>query len=154
MCTPPPRLNPLAHLSAREKALLLEWGPDDAAERIELAQMRERIDEQRHQKAAMLYPIDWEWQRASETVKCDMNARELGVESYVSESDLLAALNVLAGPPKMPVWSEADKTRLAGIRARQAERTAKYERRQALRPTALFSRLKARVARVSWDSWG
>lgn len=50
--------------------------------------------------------------------------------------------------------SEADQKRLAGIRARQAARTAKYERRQALKPSALFSRLKARAARVTWDSWG
>ena len=50
--------------------------------------------------------------------------------------------------------SEADKTRLAHIRARETARRAKHERRQALKPAALFARLKARAARVSWDSWG
>lgn len=50
--------------------------------------------------------------------------------------------------------SAGDQKRLVDIRARQAARTAKYQRRQALKPSALFSRLKARAARVTWDSWG
>lgn len=50
--------------------------------------------------------------------------------------------------------SEADQQRLAAIRAREAEFKARYHRRQALKPAALLSRLKARLARVSWDSWG
>lgn len=54
--------------------------------------------------------------------------------------------------------SEADQARLDERELRDKKRhedaLAKYERRQALMPSALFSRLKARAARVSWDSWG
>lgn len=54
--------------------------------------------------------------------------------------------------------SEADARYLAQMRAREElvrmNELAKYHRRQALKPAALFARLKARAARVSWDSWG
>ncbi len=58
-----------------------------------------------------------------------------------------------------PSHLTADQQRhLIEIRSRRddvgANELAKYQRRQALKPAALFARLKARVARVSWDSWG
>jgi hypothetical protein len=123
-------------------------------------------------------------QDARDAVKRDADAKRVGVESDVSAEELMAACRLLyTAPPiewakprleewqkleiareialkgqgahaQMNEWSQADKDRLAAIRARQAARTAKYERRQALKPSALWSRLKARAARVSWDSWG
>ena len=110
---------------------------------------------------------------ASKLLDRALTAQRLGIDGDVSRDALSAAINVLSEPPDKwghePAldrldrqWgafasanlSEADKDRLAAIRARQAARTAKYERRQARRPAALFARLCARAARVSWDSWG
>ena len=55
-------------------------------------------------------------------------------------------------------FSPNDKAKLAQIYARQEMREQQYEhkkaRREARRPSAIWSRLKARLARVTWDSWG
>ena len=106
---------------------------------------------------------------ASDLLQRDAKAKQQGIESDVPAEELMAACRLLATAPP-PQWgaaaarertadwvrhlsqlSEADEKHLAKLRAREQEQ---HERRQALKPAALLSRLKARAARVTWDSWG
>jgi len=163
MCTPPPRYTypPVPPLPPRKE----EWQKLEIARQIALNRRSHEIDQRARKEASVL-------------LQRDAKAKRAGIESNAPQEELMAAARLLAtAPPRewgqaaareslKHQWdtfqpcelSEADQLHLARIRQREElvrlDQLLKHERRQALKPAALFARLRARAARVTWASWG